>query len=289
MKKEANLSIVSANYNNADYLEKYLKSIFSSTLLPKEIIIVDDGSKDNSIEVLNEFHSDLVKVVALEKNHGFANSLNIGVNLSCSKYILRVDTDDYISSTRIEEQYKYMIAHPEIDLLGSNCYYFNSQTGKIILKTNVPLSHKNIEKKIKNGLHGIIHGSLICKSQILKKYLYRQSSIPAEEYDIFARIIRDGYIFQNLSAPLTYIRIHKKSVSNDMPFSTVKKTFQINSKIFNKKNNILKIYKQYLHIHFYRKALYQKTKFKMVIYLIISSVFNMSRLLNRIYIIRRKI
>ncbi len=181
-----------------------------------------------------------------------------------------------------------MIAHPEIDLLGSNCYYFNSQTGKIIFKTNVQLNHKDIEKRIKNGLHGIIHGSLICKSEILKKYLYRQSSFPAEEYDIFARILRDGYIFQNLSAPLTYIRIHKKSVSNDMPFSTVKKTFQINSEIFYKKNNILKIYNQYLHIHFYRKALYQKSKYKMIIYLIISSLFNMSRLLNRI-ITRRNI
>src|ERR1035437_278414 len=107
MKPELDVSVISANYNNGQFLKSYLDSLHESDFLPREIIIIDDGSTDDSVEQVEHYNSSRVKLIKFLRNRGFAHALNEGIALASSKYIMRLDPDDYIESTRIGKQFRF--------------------------------------------------------------------------------------------------------------------------------------------------------------------------------------
>ena len=110
MSKIVDISILCANYNNANYLDEFFNSIINSTYSVKEIIIVDDCSTDNSCEIIENYSKilDNIILIKLDKNVGFANALNEGIKYVTAKYILRIDPDDVLASDRIEKQYDFL-------------------------------------------------------------------------------------------------------------------------------------------------------------------------------------
>jgi len=263
MIKNCSVSIVCANYNNGLFLDDFFKSILGSTYSPQEIIIVDDGSTDNSLEIIHYYENlfSNLKLIELKKNVGFANALNIAVeNVTC-EYILRIDPDDILSSVRIEMQYNYLIEHNEIDVLGSNVCYFHSIDSLCDRKSNFPVEHKDILNRYLDGSHGLVHGGVMIKSFLMKDNVYRQCNVPAEEYDIFSRLLFKKYIAHNLPDALTFVRVHDASVSDNMPFSTVKKTFDLRYEIWGVATNKLYVYKEFIARNLYRSALKKNNSF----------------------------
>lgn len=257
------VSILVANYNNARFLKEFLDSIASSTLYPAEVILVDDGSTDDSIKVLDsvvEEYSFDIMVVKLQNNVGFGNALNEGLKYCNSKYILRVDPDDLLHENRILKQYEFMTENPEIDILGTNCLYFTNKGA--VGSSNMLKGHEWIKSKYLSGEHGVMHGTVMMKREVLDNNKYIQSNVPAEDYDLFSRLLKSGYRFENLIEPLTQVRIHDSSVSNDLPFSTVKKTFLLRSDIWGVSRSSISIYFMYLSRKLYRRYLFtRKIKF----------------------------
>jgi GT2 family glycosyltransferase len=279
---EVNISIVVANYNNSRYLKDFFDSIKNSTYYPKEIVFVDDCSTDGSLDMIGSLEIKNLKLISLKHNVGFSNALNIGVAEATCKYILRVDPDDYIASQRIEKQFYFMEAHPEIDILGSNCNYFNESSKRIVGQSKVKADHNDIVKCYENAEHGMIHGTIICKSNILKEIKYFQESYPAEEYDIFSRLALKGYKFHNLEDILLIYRIHKESISNKMPLTTIKKIFYLNERYFDKKNSTLKLYRTFIFLRNYRNFLAEENFLKKYFYIVVCGIVKPKSIFKRI-------
>lgn len=286
--KIVDVSIVTANYNNARFLQEFFQSIISSTNYPKEIIFVDDCSTDNSLTIVNEINVPNIKVIPLSKNVGFANALNIGIEHAICKYIMRVDPDDFIDIKRVELQLNYLENNPDVDIVGSNCYYYHDGLKKIIGKTNLKNTHFEILELIKNGNHGIGNGCIMCKTSILRQHKFNQANYPAEEYDIFSRIILSGAKFYNLNEYLLYYRIHKDAVSNRTPFSTIKKINELNYLYFNQSHNFINIYTKYMFLKNYRLYLFFYSSIKGYFHLLISALFNPKQVIRRIRAIFKK-
>lgn len=280
------VTILSANYNNAKFLAEYFESILMSEALPESVVFVDDASTDNSLDIVEQYIEQYInrgvniKLIALERNVGFANALNIGLEHCSTKYIMRLDPDDYISSNRIGLQYNYLINNPNIDAVGSNAIYFRDKI--IINKSNFIANEKIIQSRYRSGEHGLLHGTIMIKTELLKQYKYRQENVPAEDYDIFARMVKDGKYFYNLVEPLTYVRIHESSVSNALPFRTVKLTYQLRDKIFQTTTPAIIIFFNYLHMKMYRKYLFENKIFHKYCYLIVSSFVRLDKVYLRI-------
>jgi glycosyltransferase involved in cell wall biosynthesis len=283
MKKICDVSIVCANYNNENFLEDFFNSIIDSTYLPKDIIVVDDCSTDKSVVVINTYVNkfDNFKLIKLTKNVGFANALNEGIKHVTTQYILRVDPDDILASDRIEKQYNFLLNNKDIDIVGSNICYFYNNFRDCKSKSNFPQKHNEIMQRYLDGLHGLVHGGVMIKSHLLKENLYRQEYVPAEEYDIFSRLLSKGFISYNLDDILTFVRIHEKSVSNNMPFSTVKKTFILRKEIWRIDTSSIYIYKEFIARNLYRNSLNKKGFIKFVI-LILVGILKPTSLLKRI-------
>ncbi|MHA7942477.1 glycosyltransferase family 2 protein [Formosa sp. 3Alg 14/1] len=282
-KQSCNVSIVSANFNNGKYLDEFLASVINSSILPKELIIIDDGSTDKSLETLSKYNLDYLKVIALKTNVGFANALNIGIENTTSKYILRVDPDDVLEETRIETQYKLLESNNDIDLTGSNVVYFNEEIDNVVGASNFPEKWDAIYKRYLKGEHGLLHGTVMGKTVLFKQHLYRQDNVPAEDYDIFSRMIKHGAKAQSVKDKLTFVRIHQNSVSNALPYSTIKKTYVLRDKIFQTKTSGIKIGVNFISLKFYRKYYFEKNIFKRMCFLGISSVFRPDKVFKKLF------
>ena len=227
------VSVVCANYNHGIHLPDLLDSIRLSTVLPEEIILVDDGSTDDSLEKIRSYTDmDMLRVIAFPEHRGLAHALNEGVRQAKSKYIMRIDADDYIAHDRIEIQFNYLEEHPEIDILGSNATYFEHGTGRLINHSNFPMQYSQIRNRFERGEGGILHGTVMAKRELFSQFSYRQEYVPSEDYDIFARMVQDRYVMHNLEEPLTFVRVHKGNPRENISFKTIETNFQLRDQIF---------------------------------------------------------
>jgi glycosyltransferase involved in cell wall biosynthesis len=277
------VSVVCANYNNGPYLRDFFGAFQAVALPPKELIFVDDGSTDNSLEIADEFASRLsfLQVVRLGYNQGFGNALNIGIERATGQYIMRIDPDDVMLPERIEIQSK-LLASGDYDIVGSNAEIFHSDTGRVLGTTNFPIGHESIAARIRAGEHGVLHPTVMGRAEFFRAQPYVQAHVPAEDYDIFARMLVSGARFANAGKVLTRYRVHQKSASNILPLSTIHKTFEIRDQIFGTKTSLLWVFTYYVHIKFYRKFLFSNKTIKRMIFIIISSAFYPSKIWSRL-------
>lgn len=108
------LSVIIPNYNKEKYLRRCIESILSQTLLPDEIIVVDDCSTDNSREIINELAKEnaAIKPLFLEKNGGVSNARNVGLKNATSDYVSYIDSDDYYySDYKLEKEMNLIKIH----------------------------------------------------------------------------------------------------------------------------------------------------------------------------------
>ncbi len=249
-----------------------------------ELIIVDDGSNDNSIEVLKNF-SDLeyLKVVKLDVNVGFCNALNEGIKVANGKYILRIDPDDLINPDRIEKQVNFLESNSSIDVVGSNVIYFSTETKNDIISSNFPLKHEAIVKEFLSGELGIQHPSSMIRASVMKKFRYNQENVLAEDYEIFASMIQAGHRFANIAEPLTRMRIHDNSVSTNIRIETIRLTYQIRDRIFGTKTHPFRIWTYFKYIQNYRKFLITRNKLLKLWFLLSAAMFFPSKIIRRIF------
>ncbi len=126
----APVSVIIPCYRCISTIHRAIESVIAQTQKPTEVILVDDASGDETLAVLREFeqqHPDWIKVIALAKNQGAASARNAGWAVASQPYIALLDSDDSWHPQKIEIQYAYMKAHPEVVLCGHS-YYFLDET-----------------------------------------------------------------------------------------------------------------------------------------------------------------
>lgn len=149
------ISIVIPIYNVEKYLRKCLDSVYSLNLDNKEVVLVNDGSIDTSINILNEFKNKYPNKTKLitQKNQGLSEARNIGIKNSNGKYILFIDSDDFIIPTETEEFINFGLDKKVDILIGNYREYYNENY--IVQKSFYNLD-KNLEKEgiffIENGV-----------------------------------------------------------------------------------------------------------------------------------------
>lgn len=100
------VSVVIPNYNGKKYLETCMKSLMKQSLKPEEIIIVDNASKDGSIEYIEKEFKDKVTLICLDENYGFSKAVNEGIKKSTSEFIALLNNDTELDEKWLEELYK---------------------------------------------------------------------------------------------------------------------------------------------------------------------------------------
>lgn len=276
------VSIIAANYNNGTFLEAFINNIINSSALPEELIIVDDGSTDNSKEILNAFgYLTYLRTISLKTNQGFTIAINTALQAATSKYVMRADPDDLFCSRRIEKQYEYLEQHPDTDMLGSNATYFDSDSEKTINTSNFPLTHHGIVKAYRKGEHGLLHATVCGKRSVYQKYRYQHFS-PGEDYELFSRMVKDGHHFANLDEALYKVRVHPSSSTSTLGREGIARTFRFRDQIFGTRTSKLRIWFYYNYIRNYRNYQLSRNIIIRHFYLFLAIFSYPSKLLKRL-------
>jgi len=199
------LSVISGAYNigKCYSLKKSLESVLQQTFSDFEFIICDDGSTDNTAEILAEYASrdERIKLISNEKNLGLAASLNKCLELSSGEYIVRHDLDDYNDLERFGKQLCYMETHPEIAVLGTQVYLFDE---------NGVWGEENFPERVENKdflfTSPYKHGSTMMRREPLLSvggYRVAKETYRTEDYDLFMSL---GALYEgaNLNEQLYY-------------------------------------------------------------------------------------
>jgi len=121
------ISVVLSVYNAEKYLVEAIKSILNQTFKDFEFIIINDGSTDKSLEIIESYQKEDERIILISReNKGLIASLNEGIEKAKGKYIVRMDADDISLSTRFEEQVKIMEENQNIGLCGTSVIVFGN-------------------------------------------------------------------------------------------------------------------------------------------------------------------
>jgi len=205
-----NITVLMPAYNCGHYISQSIKSILNQTYKEFEFIIIDDGSTDNTEEIICSFKDSRI-IYKKTKNKGTSAALNYGLKLSNCDWIARIDADDLNVSTRLEVQLNFLNENPDYDIVSSWSVYFKS-SHKILFLLREPVNHRQIYKYL--NLHNPLNQSaVIYRKKIIKKEGYDESFRNNEDFELFYRI-RDKVRFYNIPQFLVYTRMRPESKSN---------------------------------------------------------------------------
>lgn len=204
------ISVLLPVYNGEKYIKSSLSSVLNQTFKNIEIVIIDDGSTDNTAAIIKGFSDDRIKYFRTE-HKGTSAALNYGVKKCRYVWIARIDADDLNVPERLEKQVKYLEENPECYVLSSWSVYFKDP-GKILFRLKEPTAHNKIYKYL--DIHNPINQSaMMIRKSILKENPYNESLDSNEDYELMYRI-RDKAVFANMEEFLVYTRFHQGSRTN---------------------------------------------------------------------------
>ena len=196
------ISVLMPVYNAERYLNESLSSILQQTFTDFEIIVINDGSNDSSLSILEAIAQQDSRVTILSRpNTGIVGALNDGLEICTGKYIARMDADDLCRSDRFELQVNKMESEPDLVALGS-CAVAIDPDGDALGEASVPLTHNDIESQHLKGIASIYHPAVMVRRDIYCQLGgYRQPAWPAEDLDLWLRLAETGQV-ANLPEPL---------------------------------------------------------------------------------------
>jgi glycosyltransferase involved in cell wall biosynthesis len=209
------VTVIMPVYNGEVFLGVAIESVLSQTYHNFELIILDDGSTDRSLDIIRGYQNEdsRIRVVSRE-NKGLCVSLNELLDLAKSDIVFMMHADDEMMPERLERQEKYLMMHPEIDICSSYVEYIDDK-GKNIGRYSVSLSPKRAQAlAAKNKIIGFNHPSTVFRRKLIQVLGgYRQEFWPCEDIDLWNRAIEIGAGIYTIPEYLLKYRIHGASAS----------------------------------------------------------------------------
>ena len=213
MKKFPKITVYIVNRNYGAYIRLALESVISQTYKNIELIIVDDNSNDNSRVLIKTFKKKYKKTIILfnKKKIGLVKNINRVIKKSKGKYIIRLDSDDYLHPKAVEKMYLKIKNNKKIGLVFPNFYWINSN-GEILSKFKYNYKSNHLIKYI--PAHGAC--SLINKKILKKIGGYNELFDRQDGYYIWFSILLNNFKIFHIKESLFFYRKHNRSLSNNI-------------------------------------------------------------------------
>ncbi len=201
-------------YNAGEFLREAIDSILDQTYDEFEFLIINDGSTDSSVNIIESYEDERIKLVHNTENVGRVKTLNKGIEIAQGKYIVRMDADDIAETNRIEVQLNFMENNYDVAVAGSNVVMFLSDKPLIKRPTDFPTRYSEIRCKLLFE-SPIIHPAVIIRKDVLleNNYRYRDEYKDTEDYELWMEIAKEHRVV-NISKKLLRYRIISNSITN---------------------------------------------------------------------------
>lgn len=208
---ENNISIVMPSYNSEKFIEKSIYSVINQTYKNWELLIIDDCSNDNSLELIKHFCQidSRIKLIIHQKNHGVAESRNRGLKEAIFPYIAFLDSDDVWDQNKLEIQVNFMIKN-NVAISFTEYYRINEFDQKIGEVNKIP-KEVNYFDLLKGN--SIAMSTSMIDTRIVDKIRFEK--IGHEDYYFWLKSLKNGYLAKGINRKLVYYRVHSASLSSN--------------------------------------------------------------------------
>ena len=213
MKQVPEITVLMPAYNTAKYISAAITSVLQQSFSNFELLIINDGSSDNTEEVIRNFTDERIKLIN-QPHQGIAAALNIGLLNASAALIARFDADDICYPDRLQQQHDFLIANPEYVLTGSDASYTDHNGEHLYHYFNIGHTHEEIHERIASYCP-FIHSSVMYKKNIaLELGGYDVKAHTFEDYRLWVKFITKGKVC-NTKKALIMVRLNPESVTVD--------------------------------------------------------------------------
>lgn len=261
----AKVSVIMPTYNRAKYLSDAISSVLNQTYQDFEIIVVDDGSTDNTRLLVENYQKMDNRIrYFYEQNRGVASARNLGIEKAQGDYMVFFDSDDVSMPDRLEKQVMVLDSKPEISLVYSSVVTFfdnNPKGSRHGLPIKTFMSTQECFRTLVMEGCFIYNPTILFRKSIVSELLYDEEMQIGEDYLFFLQASQK-FLFYGIEEPLVRVRRgHNSLVRNEIGVSEANEI--VMDKLFKSKNSIFGLsYKKcvsMMHIHNARAAMYSRT------------------------------
>ena len=215
------VSVLLPVYNAASTLKESINSVIEQTFSDWELIVINDGSIDNTEEIIKSYSDSRIKYVKNETNKGLIYTLNRGISLAKGKYIARMDADDICYFERFEKQVAFMDNNPDVIICGTQIEYFGTKSSNY-KKLIFPLKDMQLKEMLATSTC-FAHPSVMIKKSVLDDsgILYNMNYKNAEDYGLWVDLASYGK-YANLKEVLLRYRVSDTQISQPSNPQTIK-------------------------------------------------------------------
>lgn len=205
------VSVLMPVRNGSAYLAAAVESVLTQSFADFEFLILDDGSTDNSLSILQAYaHGDpRIRLISRE-NRGLTDTLNELLKCASSEFIARMDADDIASPERLDKQVHFLRTHPRVLCVGG-AFDLIDEAGRFLTTLYPPTSDEEIQAHLLSGVCAINHPTVMARLQpILDVGAYQGELV--EDHDLWLRLGERGHL-ANLPEVVLRYRLHSTSLS----------------------------------------------------------------------------
>lgn len=205
------ISVLMPAYNSELYIAEAIESILNQTYSNIELIIFDDGSTDNTRQVIQSFDDPRIVKMLSDQNYGVVRARNDMIDKAGGQYIALMDADDIADRTRLAKQLRILEAG-ECDLCGSAQWVLDESSGKI-KKSKDKFTDPDL-RALLSVYCGLCNSAMMGKAEIFKRFKYDTTILTSEDYYLWVQMAAAGYRFLNLKERLITYRRYPAQTSS---------------------------------------------------------------------------
>lgn len=201
------LTVLMPTYNVAPWVEEAIQSVLSQTYRDFELLVVDDGSTDDTLDHVHSIQDERIRIAAFPDNVGLAENLNRGLDLINTELVARMDGDDIAEPDWLETGIKILDTHPDVGICSFGFQFFGTKTSLV----RFPEHNEDSKAQMLFGCTVIV--PVFRKSIFTDNHLrYLTETFPAEDYSLWARAYRVAKVY-NVQRTLFHYRTHPSQIS----------------------------------------------------------------------------
>jgi len=217
------ISVILPVYNAEKYISKAIDSILAQTYQNFELIVIDDGSTDNSLNIIKKYETDSKVKIINQENKGLIFTLNKGIALAKGLYIARMDADDISHPERFEKQLRLFKENLNLGVCSTSTENFGAESG-VVIRT----PKNDFLKAELLFLPPFAHPATMIKRAVLieNNIYYREEFKHCEDFDLWSQLAPYCQ-FSNVTEVMLKYRVHPEQVTNSYPEVVLNAHFRI--------------------------------------------------------------